>query len=386
MSLVSVIIPTLNRKEYLKQAIESVQDQTYNSIQIVVVDGNSSDGTRNYLRSLNQPNVDLVLRDTAQGQSSARNKGMAEADGDLILFLDDDDMLLDGAVDKLVNVVKSSPDKCAGAFASEKRFGQSNEVHRVLSGKVENTYNLDFGTSCSMFRADVLDEVEGFDESLKSSEDLDLVIRIFSKGYHLHGIHKALYKRRMHDGQISRRINQNLDAWKIILEKHSDTLSAKEKIEWEKTVSWGRNKLDQTKLASKSVQRSIELLGQNITDLDDEKAASLINSILHQCRILDDQDLTVSCLESLETIINNQDSLFKSDESYANLGLEFAGTGECQRARKCLIKSIKSNPKGVYKYYFLFWITGGKKGYLTGRKLESLVKSNPSPHLNKMYE
>ena len=365
------MIPTFNRKEYLKQALESVKNQSYEEIEVVIIDGNSSDGTRKYLRSLEEQNIKLVFHDEPKGQSKARNRGIEEAEGDYILFLDDDDVLYNETIDRMVETIESTLDNCAGVFTAEKRFGNLDKIHEVSSGKIKDTFNLDFGTSCSMFKTEILREIGGFDENLNASEDLDLIINIFSEDYCIYGVNEPLYKRRIHEHQISKRYSENVTAYREILDKHSEELSIKEKIEWNRAISWNYNKLGQDKAAAKNIQNSIKLFKQNISRLNNSENYYCFKAISHQYQELDTRDLAVTGFDKLLETLNDQQKNFqKTGLLYAKLGFNFAEIGESKKSRNCLKKSIKRKPDEIYKYYFYFWLLFGKKGYETARKIE----------------
>ncbi|MFH1762026.1 MAG: glycosyltransferase family 2 protein, partial [bacterium] len=86
--LVSVIIPTYNRLEMVKRAIDSVRRQSYNNREIIVVDDGSNDGTSEYLNI--QDDI-KALRQGNNGVSSARNTGITQSSGEWVAFLDSDD-------------------------------------------------------------------------------------------------------------------------------------------------------------------------------------------------------------------------------------------------------------------------------------------------------
>lgn len=90
MPLFSVIIPTKNRKELLRNAIESVLNQSYESFEIIIVDDHSTDGSVELIRSLDDNRI-RCLTNKGIERSAARNTGIEEASGNYICFLDDDD-------------------------------------------------------------------------------------------------------------------------------------------------------------------------------------------------------------------------------------------------------------------------------------------------------
>lgn len=130
---VSIVIPTYNYARYLPATLESVLAQGADmALEVIVVDDGSTDDTakvldgyRDRVRVVSQPN---------QGLSAARNRGMAEAGGDLVVFLDSDDMLAPGAVAGQATFLDRTPDcdvaVCPSAFFSETREGRPVETGR----------------------------------------------------------------------------------------------------------------------------------------------------------------------------------------------------------------------------------------------------------------
>jgi len=88
---VSVVIPTYNRLGTLPRALESVLRQTYDDIEVIVVDDCSADGSWEYLQSISDPRLRVVRHETNRGGSAARNTGIKAARADLIAFQDSDD-------------------------------------------------------------------------------------------------------------------------------------------------------------------------------------------------------------------------------------------------------------------------------------------------------
>lgn len=87
---ISVIIPTYNREELLRRAIESVLDQTFDDFEILVIDGAKSESTRELVRSFGDGRIRYIPQ-KGKGIANARNLGVSKARGEFIAFLDDDD-------------------------------------------------------------------------------------------------------------------------------------------------------------------------------------------------------------------------------------------------------------------------------------------------------
>jgi glycosyltransferase involved in cell wall biosynthesis len=112
---ISVVIPTYNRKEYLHQAIVSCFDGNDGlGVEVVVVDDGSNDGTREYLEGLEESRVRPIFQEHHGGQV-ARNRGLTEARGEYVKFLDDDDWLAHRALEREVGVLRESgAEACSG--------------------------------------------------------------------------------------------------------------------------------------------------------------------------------------------------------------------------------------------------------------------------------
>ena len=106
---VSIIIPTRNRREWLRLALRSAREQTWPDKEMVVVDEASTDDTLTMLAA-EFPGARIVRHGTARGPSAARNSGLAAATGDWILFLDDDDVIHPGHIEALVEASRTAPD------------------------------------------------------------------------------------------------------------------------------------------------------------------------------------------------------------------------------------------------------------------------------------
>lgn len=107
--LVSIIIPTWNYGRYLSRAIESCLQQTHGNLEVIVIDDGSTDGTGEMVRSIGDPRV-LYHYQENQGVSSARNRGLKEAKGNFIVFLDADDRLTEDSIEVRLAVMLNDRD------------------------------------------------------------------------------------------------------------------------------------------------------------------------------------------------------------------------------------------------------------------------------------
>ena len=106
--LVSVIIPCYNVEKYIEECIESVVSQTYNNLEIICVDNNSTDKTWNILCQIKEKYPILLEKELKAGAGAARNKGLSIAKGDWIQFLDADDLLLPQKIEHQISLVQDN--------------------------------------------------------------------------------------------------------------------------------------------------------------------------------------------------------------------------------------------------------------------------------------
>ena len=215
---VSVIIPTYNRKIQLLKAIDSVLGQTYTNFELIVVDDGSDDGTSDLLTKY-QPKL-RALNQTNKGVSAARNAGINAAKGQLIAFLDSDDLWLPDKLKHQVDFFKDNPDAliCQTKeiwIRNGKRVNPKKRHEKPCGMMFEQSLALCLVTpSAVMVRKSLLDEVGLFDESLKACEDYDLWLRICWK-YPVYLIEEVLIiKYGGHSDQLSKM--PELDKYRII--------------------------------------------------------------------------------------------------------------------------------------------------------------------------
>ncbi len=184
---VSVIIPTYNSAQYLAVAIESVLNQTYTNYEIIVIDDGSTDNTVEILEKY-QDKIHYIYQEN-QGVSAARNQGISLSKGELIAFLDADDIFMAHKLEKQVEVFDRQPD--LGIVNSGFRLIRENGEFITDIKRWETIPELTIETwilhqpvlpSAMMFRKQWLEKVEGFDTRWFSSEDVDLVFRMIAQG------------------------------------------------------------------------------------------------------------------------------------------------------------------------------------------------------------
>jgi glycosyltransferase involved in cell wall biosynthesis len=218
LSLVTAIIPTFNRAERLRDAIESIRAQTHVNWELIVVDDGSSDNTEEIVQSFSDDRIHYIKQEN-RGVSAARNAGIAKARGELIAFLDSDDRWEPRKLEVQKKFFDLNPD--AHICQTEEVWIRNGvrvnpkKKHAKPSGWIfkECVPLCCVSPSAVMMRREVFDMIGVFDESLLSCEDYDLWLRA-SLYYEIVTLPDQLtIKIGGHDDQLSRQ--PCLDVYRI---------------------------------------------------------------------------------------------------------------------------------------------------------------------------
>lgn len=206
---VSVIVPTYRHARWIEQTLASVLAQSFDDLEIIVVNDGSPDDTAERLRPLREAGRIRYFEQRNAGQAAARNRGLREARGEFVAFLDDDDLW---PADKLawqVQALRAHPE-CVlvwGAHAplrEEQPAGEDGgEPRPVQARRLFRLHNRIQSPGQALMRASALRAVGGFDDRLWGSDDWDLYLRLAEQGPFAFDPRVALRYRR-HDGNASR--------------------------------------------------------------------------------------------------------------------------------------------------------------------------------------
>ena len=194
--LVSVIIPTYKRSKSLNRAIESVQNQTYPNIEIIVVDdnGKGTEYQKETEKSLEEyiitGRIKYIPHDINRNGSAARNTGFEHSKGEYINFLDDDDVFLPEKIERQVEVLENSDEKFGATYCNSLIKRIQNITKRkinictksLLNGNICREYLMNecpFNSSTILFRRSAIEVLKGFDDTFVRHQDYELLTRFF---------------------------------------------------------------------------------------------------------------------------------------------------------------------------------------------------------------
>jgi glycosyltransferase involved in cell wall biosynthesis len=235
--LVSVVIPAYNREQTILRAVGSVLSQDYAKLEVIVVDDGSSDNTSAVVEGIADPRVRLVVQANA-GVSAARNRGIAEARGELVAFLDSDDEWLPGKLSAQVALFRYGGPRLGLVYSGFEQVGADGrpELHeaRHRGWIYRDLLARNVVTGCgstAVFRREALAVVGGFDTGVPANEDYDLVLRV-ARFFEADCVPTPAA--RYHDGaatadpagpaRVSRNLAANRASRAILLERYGDDM------------------------------------------------------------------------------------------------------------------------------------------------------------------
>ena len=192
---ISIITITFNSAKTIRRALESVQSQTYKDIEHVVVDGASTDGTRQIIESYAAEHKNVRwISEPDEGIYNAINKGIAMATGDVIGFLHSDDVFY--SPDSIGQIADAFADADTDVAYGDLQYCHDGKVVRRWKSNDFHPRALKYGWMpphpTVYVRKEVYAQVGKYDEWFRISADYDMMLRIFTAGYKTHYIPEVL--------------------------------------------------------------------------------------------------------------------------------------------------------------------------------------------------
>ena len=235
--LVSVIIPCFNHGIYLEECIKSVKEQTYQNIEIIIVnDGSTDNKTISVINNFNEAQIKIIDKENG-GLSSARNAGILAAEGEYILPLDADDKIGETYVEKAVRIFSSQPEVllvfCKGKYFGNRSDHMENAFNSYESLLLYNSifcsciYRKDNANNAGLYNLNMNKGMEDWDFLLRLIKENDLIIQIPEILFYYRktgvsmwdGLNKSfLVKNEMENQIFKNNINLYIKKWGSIIE------------------------------------------------------------------------------------------------------------------------------------------------------------------------
>lgn len=177
--LISVIIPVYNGEDFIGSAIQSVINQKYHPLEIIVIDDGSTDSTFETVKGFSG-NI-RIYQQAHSGVTPARNYGLEKASGELISFIDADDVWTRNKIALQTGYFKKNQTfEVVIGFLLHKSFSNPDELSEINLKDERGAFALQLG--CALIKKEVFEIVGNFDECMKMSEDIDWFLRAREKG------------------------------------------------------------------------------------------------------------------------------------------------------------------------------------------------------------
>lgn len=219
---ISIVTPSFNQGQFIKATLDSVLQQTYPHIEHIVMDGGSTDSTIEILQSYDDPRLKWTS-EADKGQSDAINKGMRQVTGEILAYLNSDDLLLPGTLSRVMHCFEANPDidlihgSCytidsAGQRIMSSRRIKVNYITHPISLKDMLTMRVVLPQQAIFWRRRVMEDIGLFDETLHYRMDFDYWVRAIIAGHKFMAIEDYLAAFRVHD--TSKSTSQEVKFWK----------------------------------------------------------------------------------------------------------------------------------------------------------------------------
>lgn len=255
--LVSIILPVYNYDSYISETIESVLAQSYPHFELLIINDGSTDGTEKLILEYAHKDSRITYLPNKRnlGVSASRNRGLKEAKGEFIAFIDGDDLWMEEKLEKQMKLFNSHPEieiiNCAGIIIDPE--GNEKKTFRALGETVTNDLILDLLFYCRIsalmltliIRRSTLNGNSFFDERLQIYEDRDFIIEHLTESNYL-PIEEPLVKLRRHPKQAtSTKLYEDIISYKIFSSRVIKKLGNKQwryvlKAKAEKNIYWSR--------------------------------------------------------------------------------------------------------------------------------------------------
>lgn len=183
---VSIITPSFNQGKFIEETIKSVLNQTYSNIQYIIVDGGSTDQTMDVIKKY-QDKIDVVIHEKDNGQTDAINKGFKLADGELVGWINSDDLLYNDCIQAIVDLYNTHKDGAIYYHSMNDVIDENGHLiktyqHIIPDKKHLVHENFNVIQQGSFYNRTLVEKVDYLDKSIYYSMDLELWLKLLDHG------------------------------------------------------------------------------------------------------------------------------------------------------------------------------------------------------------
>lgn len=200
---VSVIVPVHNSSKYLKECIDSIINQTYKDLEIIIIDDNSTDDSLKIIKAYKDKRIKLICLDKNSGAAVSRNKGIDASTGSYICFIDSDDYWYKEKIEKQIKFIKDKEFIYGNyAFLKGKKVTHHTNVPRTITYN-EALKNTTIFTSTVMFNMNYLKKEDIYFPNLKRGQDTACWWKVLKKIKCAYGMKEVLSVYRVGEKSLS---------------------------------------------------------------------------------------------------------------------------------------------------------------------------------------
>ena len=243
--LVSVVIPTYNREKTIEYSLQSVLNQTYRNLEILIVDDCSTDSTLPLVEKMNDPRVRIIRQERNAGAQAARNAGIREASAKWICFNDSDDTWIASKVESQMALLeKFKFDERIVLYCDCYKFYPETgkkELWKLPDIRFDKSYSDLLNTSGPMFQGlmaskKLIVDSGMLDEDAISYQEWDTSL-LLSKNGSFHHIKEPFFVYYLHEGDtISKDPDRDFNGYQYIIDKYKDEI-----VKYNGTLAWKRH-------------------------------------------------------------------------------------------------------------------------------------------------
>lgn len=200
---ISIVLPTRNGARFLREAIKSCLDQTYEALELIVVDDASTDNTPEILNDFRHDRRFRILRSERRlGLPAALNLGFRNAGGDFLTWTSDDNLYEPQALSRLASELQAHA-RCEIVYADACKIDAQGVIVGPDATRAPE-YLVEFNCvgACFLYRRSVMDRVGLYSEDLFLAEDYDFFLRAYLAGCRMRRVAEVLYRYRVHEHSL----------------------------------------------------------------------------------------------------------------------------------------------------------------------------------------
>lgn len=219
--LISIIIPSYNGSRYIRYAIDSIINQTYQNWELILVDDYSADNTKDIMSEyeLKFQNIRIVCNKKNLGIADSLNRGFAEAKGSFYTWISDDNIFKSDALKVMIDKLLSYYSEVDIVYANYHAIGENGEIfskERTVGNANSLIWKYSIGP-CFLFKSECYVKSVGYEKGRRMCEDLEFFLRLYNLEFKFKNINKSLFYFRKHNAAMGANIYKMTIATEEIL-------------------------------------------------------------------------------------------------------------------------------------------------------------------------